>query len=323
MEKDQTKRYITFAALAILIVLSFMIIRSYIVWLISAFILAYLFHPLNKWLERKMSKTLAATITIIITLLIILLPISAVIAEITSQAYSAIQNPTTSQTLENIASKIIEKYDLDIKAITKKALEVGAKALASITLSAITALLGMFIMIFAMYYMLTEWDVINAKIKKFIPFQNKERLINDIAHSTKKVLHGTVIIAIIEFVIAALGFWLAGSKFFLILATMTALLAFFPGGPGIVWIPVLIIELFQKNYLSAGIILLFGLVISVYIDTIFRARVAGKNARIHPLIAMLGILGGTPIFGIPGIVIGPLFLSYTIEIVEEFLSENK
>ena len=141
MEKDQTKRYITFAALAILIVLSFMIIRSYIVWLISAFILAYLFHPLNKWLERKMSKTLAATITIIITLLIILLPISAVIAEITSQAYSAIQNPTTSQTLENIASKIIEKYDLDIKAITKKSLEVCAKSLASITLSAITALL--------------------------------------------------------------------------------------------------------------------------------------------------------------------------------------
>ncbi|MEK6846719.1 MAG: AI-2E family transporter [Nanoarchaeota archaeon] len=323
MEKDQVKKYITLAALAILIVLSFMIIKSYIVWLISAFILAYLFHPLNKWFERKMSKPLAATITIIITLLIILIPISAVVAEITSQAYNSIQNGVASQTLENIAAKIIEKYNLDIKAITKKALEIGVQALTSITLSALAALLGMFIMIFAMYYMLTEWEIINTKIKKFIPFQNKEHLINEISHSTKKVLHGTVLIAVIEFVVAALGFWLAGSKFFLVLATMTALLAFIPGGPGLVWVPTLIIELLQKNYLSAGIILAFGLVISVYIDTIFRAKVAGKNARIHPLIALLGILGGTPIFGIPGIVIGPLFLSYTIEIVEEFLSENK
>ena len=323
MEKDQTKRYITLAALAILIVLSFMIIRGYIVWLISAFILVYLFHPVNRWLERKMPKALAATTTIIITLLIILIPISAVVAEITSQAYSAIQNPTTSQAIENLASKIIEKYNLDIKAITKKALEVGVQILTSITLSALTALLGMFIMVFAMYYLLTEWDIINAKIKKFIPFQNKERLIKDISDSTKKVLHGTVLIAVIEFVVAALGFWLAGSKFFLVLATATALLAFIPGGPGIVWIPILIIELLQKNFVSAGIILVFGLVISVYIDTIFRAKVAGKNARIHPLIALLGILGGTPIFGIPGIVIGPLFLSYTIEIVEEFLNENK
>src|SRR3989344_8863128 len=156
MEKEQVKRYITLAALAILIIISFMIIKSYVVWLISAFILAYLFHPINKWFERKMSKALAATTTIIITLLIILIPISAVVAEIPSQAYSAIQNPTTSQAIENLASKIIEKYNLDIKAITKKALEVGVQTLTSITLSALTALLGMFIMIFAMYYMLTE-----------------------------------------------------------------------------------------------------------------------------------------------------------------------
>ena len=71
MEKEQVKRYITLAALAILIIISFMIIKSYVVWLISAFILAYLFHPINKWFERKMSKALAATITIIITLLIV------------------------------------------------------------------------------------------------------------------------------------------------------------------------------------------------------------------------------------------------------------
>ena len=176
-------------------------------------------------------------------------------------------------------------------------------------------------MIFAMYYMLTEWSSVGPKIKKYIPFTNKDQLVRDIADATKKVIHGTLFIAIIEFVISSIGFWLAGSNFFLLLATMTALLAFIPGGPGIVWIPAMIIELIQKDYLSAGIILAFGLFISIYIDTILRTKIAGKNARIHPLVALIGILGGTSVFGIPGIIIGPLFLSYTLKILEEIIDE--
>ncbi len=288
----------------------------------SAFILAYLFYPMHKFFEKKTSKKLAAVLTIIIVLFIILLPISAVVAELASQVSSAIQDPITSQTLEKLALKLREKYNMDLNEITKKILEFIVPALTKLTLSALTAIIGMTVMIFAMFYMLTEWESLTLKIKKVIPLRNKERLINNVSLSTKQIMEGTLLIAIIEFALAALGFGLAGSKIFLLLATITALLAFIPGGPGIIWIPFMIIEIFQKDFLGAGIILAFGLIISVYVDTILRAEIAGKNARIHPLLALLGVLGGAPIFGILGIVIGPLFLSYTIEIVKEFIHEE-
>ncbi len=289
----------------------------------SAFILAYLFYPMNKFFERKMSKTLSATLTVIIILLIILLPLSAIVAELASQVSSAIQDPITSKNLENLSAKILEKYNLDLNEIAKRILEFLVPALTKLTLSALTAIVGMTVMVFAMFYMLIEWENLTLKIKRIIPLRNKERLITNLAQSTKQIMEGTVLIAIIEFALAALGFGLAGSKIFLLLATITALLAFMPGGPGMIWIPFMIVELFQKDFLGAGIILAFGLLISVYVDTIFRAEVAGKNARIHPLLALLGVLGGAPLFGILGIVIGPLLLSYTIEIVKEFIHDEE
>ena len=323
MEKEQIKKYLTTAIIVILLFISFTIIKSYIIWLMSAFILTYLFYPMNKFFERKMPKTVSATLTIIIVLLIILLPLSAIIAELTSQISSVIQNPITSQNLKELSAKLLEKYDINIKEITKKILEVIMPALTKLTLSALTALIGMTVMVFAMFYILIEWEKLTLKIKKIIPLRNKERLINHISQSTKQIMEGTVLIAIIEFALAALCFGLAGSNIFLLLAAITAMLAFIPGGPGMVWLPFMIIEIFQKDFLGAGIVLAFGLIISIYVDTIFRAEVAGKNARIHPLLALLGVLGGAPLFGVLGIVIGPLLLAYTIEIVKEFIHEEE
>ena len=72
MQKEHVNKYIPIIILGVLAVISFMIIRPYILALLSAFILAYLVRPLNKKLEKKMSKSLSAILTIIITLLIIL-----------------------------------------------------------------------------------------------------------------------------------------------------------------------------------------------------------------------------------------------------------
>jgi predicted PurR-regulated permease PerM len=100
------------------------------------------------------------------------------------------------------------------------------------------------------------------------------------------------------------------------------LFGFIPGGPSIVWVPTLIVKMVQQEYIDAGIILLFGLFISIYLDTILRTKIAGKESNIHPIVMLLGVMGGTPVLGLAGIIVGPLLLSYTIEILEEILREH-
>ncbi len=267
-----------------------------------------------------MSKSLSAILTIIITLLIIFIPIGWTFTEIATQGYGLVQSGVIGKAIASMQEwRIFENYDLEseISQLAGKSIQT----LTSITFSVIVLIIGLCIMVFAMYYLLIDWDKISNRIQKSLPFSNKEKLSKDIANTTKKIVHGTLFIAIIEFIITAVGFWLAGINFFIVLAALTAILAFIPGGPGAVWIPVFILQIINQNYVSAVIVLITGLIISIYVDTILRAKVAGKDARIHPLIALVGILGGTSVFGILGIIIGPLFLSYTIQIIEEVLAE--
>ncbi|MBM3206973.1 MAG: AI-2E family transporter, partial [Candidatus Staskawiczbacteria bacterium] len=161
-----------------------------------------------------------------------------------------------------------------------------------------------------------------SRIRNYVPFEKKDKVIKDMSNTTKKIVKGTLFLAFIQSLVAALGFWLAGIDFYLILAALIGLFAFIPGGPAIVWAPTLIIKIIQQDYISAGIILVFGLFISIYLDTILRTKVAGKDSGIHPAIMLLGVMGGVPLLGLTGIVVGPLLLSYTLEILEEVLSEH-
>lgn len=323
MEKGFVHKYLALGAIISLMIISFLIVKSYIIALIGAFILAYLFRPWSKWIELRTSKSFAAIITIALAVLIILIPIVSVVTGLISQTYDAVQSGTVDRLIEKISKlEIIGKQSFNIKTITENFLEFGTNSLIGITFSITEFIISLSVLIFAMYYLLTEWDSICAKIKKYIPLEKKERLINNISESTKHIIRGTLMIALIEFLIATIGFWLAGNSFFLILAALIAIFTFIPGGPAIVWVPVMIFEIINKNYLDAGIILAFGLILSIYVETIFRAKVFGRNAKIHPLIAILGVLGGTTIFGISGLVIGPLFLSYTLKILEEIIGEN-
>src|SRR3989344_414004 len=256
-----------------------------------------------------------------IIILLALVTISLFI--IKSQISQAIQSGAISGLVTKIESiEIIKKYGLNLTDLTNKFAEIGVKTLSEITISVATSIVTLFVMGFTIYYLLLNWPIMRTQIKKYIPFNNKDKLISDIAGTTKKIVHGTLLIAIIESIIAGIGFKLAGIDFYLILATLIGLFAFIPGGPGIVWIPALIIKALQGNYFQAGIILAFGLFISLYLDVILRTRIAGKDSRVHPVIVLLGILGGTPIMGIAGIVVGPLLLSYTLEILEEVLNEH-
>jgi predicted PurR-regulated permease PerM len=99
--------------------------------------------------------------------------------------------------------------------------------------------------------------------------------------------------------------------------------AFIPGiGPAMIWVPTFIIQLISGEYFSAITILITGLVISIVIETLLFSKILGDKASIHPLMILIGILGGIPLFGIFGFIIGPLVLAYTVKILEQSLKSK-
>jgi predicted PurR-regulated permease PerM len=317
VQSNSIKKYALWSVIAILVILSFFIIRDYIIPLISAFILAYLAKPLYSWFNKKFSNQISAAFCIVIIILVIVIPLTLLIGSLANIASQSI----SIEGLSNIESKISSLpllKNIDVTVLNEKLTSVLISIVTS-TLRQIPSLaLTLLITLLGVYFILLNWPMLAANLKKYLPFKDKTRIASEIGAATHNIIYGYLLIAIIEFIIAAVGFSISGVSYALIYATIIAIFAFVPGvGPGAVWILLAIFHLFSQDYTAAIGIIITGLVISFGVDTFLVVKVVGSKSRIHPLILLVGILGGVPLFGIFGFIIGPLVLVYTIKLIEE------
>jgi predicted PurR-regulated permease PerM len=323
IQKEELKKYLPLAIIAVLVVISFLIIKDYIIPIITAFILSYLILPVHKKLSKKIPEKLSAIISILIILLIILVPLTGMISGVISHSYELLSSDTFNNFLNKISeSPLIDKWGIDVQEITNKSIQLIISLLTDLATSIASALLALLIMTISMFYFLTDWDKLSKSAIKYFPFKNKNKVAKDISKITKNLIYGTFLIALIEFVIASIGFGIAGIGPFFLLAIITGLFAFIPAlGPTIVWVPTFIVLLIQNNIFASTIVLITGLIMSLYVDTILRAKITGKKTGIHPIIILVGIIGGVTVLGIAGFIIGPLILSYTIKLLEDLAED--
>ncbi|MEK6850713.1 MAG: AI-2E family transporter [Nanoarchaeota archaeon] len=318
---QEVRKYIFWVILVLLFVLSFWVIKPFITALISAFILAYLIEPLHKKISLKLNNKFSAIVCVIIILGIIIIPLLIVTGAIINQISFS----------ENINFNSISKHisafsflnNLDLNSLKTKALSILLSLITSIISYLPYLIISILITLLGTYYILINWNFLSSTLEALLPFKNKKAMRKEISGITQNIVHGYLLIAILEFIVAAIGFYIAGTKAFILLACLIALFAFIPGiGPGMVWIPTLIYYIFNQNYFSAAIVLITGLTISILIETILLGKIIGKKSNISPFIFLLGVLGGVPIFGIFGFIIGPLILVYSIKIIQKTITDK-
>ena len=313
-EAHLQKKYIFWIIIAALVVLSFIIIKPFIIALVSAFILAYLTKPAFNYLTPKLGKTLSASLCIILVVLIIIFPLAIVIGGIINQASVSIKVETLKNIFKSISSfPLLEKFNIDIQTLTEKGLSLAFAAITKSVSYIPSLVLTLFVTLFGMYYILINWDYLATHLEEYIPFENKKRIRKEMAKITNTLIYGTLLIALIELIVAINGFLISGVGAYLVLSILVFFFAFIPGvGPAAIWVPTAIYYLFTRSYITATGVIITGLILSIYVDTLLRVKLLGSKTKINPLIMLVGILGGIALFGIFGFVIGPLILIYTI-----------
>ncbi len=316
------RKYFFWAIIAILIILSYLMLKPYLVYIISSFILAYLAKPLYDYIEKRIGKVSAGLICVFLVALIVLVPTIIVIAGITEQAANLLNR----ENLQELVAKLSSLPYLDninVEDLIQRLVGILVSLLTQAISHLPTLALGILITFFGMYYTLTNWDYLRSKLRDYIPVDEKDKTINDISKATNGIIYGTLIIGVIQFTIAAVTFYLIGVKYYLVLSTIIFFTALIPGvGPGAVWVPMVIYYFITNRYFMAGAILFVGLVlISILSDNILRAKILQKTSKINPFIMLVGIIGGVSVFGIFGFIIGPLVLVYTIELLESILEK--
>lgn len=315
-------KYVLLGIVVLLIFISYQIIAPYLIVLISAFVFAYLCKPVFNFLNQKLGKNISAIVCLVLILAAIIVPAYFAISALASQASDTIKNEDIVAMVEKIATlPILDKININwANAVDRVGLFIFS-IVGTVATRLPSILLSGLVFLFSFFYILVGWDSLTKRLKNFIPFKDKERIVQKIDHSTHGIIFGYLLIAILDFVIAAIGLRIAGVDFYLLLSFLIAIFVFIPGlGPSLVCVPLLAYYSIVANWYSFIIVLIVWAIVALFIETFLTSKVLAGRAKISPVIMLVGILGGTSLFGLFGFIIGPLVLVYTIKLVEELMN---
>src|SRR5438128_2511109 len=187
--------------------------------------------------------------------------------------------------------------------------------------------LNLTISLFGLFYLLLRPEQTWEAVRPYIPFsaKNAEKLRQRFRDVTTSTIIGTGLTAAVQGLLVGVGFWIVHLPNAVFWGVVTMVFAILPVvGSGLVWGPGAIALLLDHRPGAALLLALIGIVVVGNVDYLIRPMVFRRWAHIHPLVTLVGALAGVPYFGLLGLLIGPLALSYLFELIkmyrEEYLS---
>ena len=331
-------------ALLVIVVLTAAIVYAifpYINYFFGAFILYIIFESLYHFFTKRirLNKQIAAVLVIIISLFVVLIPLyfllNIIIGEIQQLLLNQASIIASIQSSGQSLNVYLIKLDIPVAdlqtTLQQRLMDVGSQAFnytSRFIFGSLQSLseqvIGLFIMYFLLYYLLTEENSdFVRRVYAAVPFnaENTVTLVEEFRRIVRTTLISTGAIALFQGVILTITFLIFGIRGAFLWGALAAMFSFLPvlGAP-LIWVPAAIIQLLLKDYTAGIAIIAVGLFISL-IDNFLRPVIQNRVGELHPLLSLLGIVIGVPLFGLIGIVIGPLLLSYFVLTVDMFSRE--
>lgn len=293
-----------------------------------------LYHRLLLFVKGR--ENFASLLTILLLVCLLLLPLAALLGVVVTQAIHVSQtvSPWVQQFIDQptIVTDLLHRipyYEQLLPhrdmILQKTGILVGntstllIDSLSSITKVTLNAVIMSIIMLYTMFYFLVDGKTLLYKILYYIPLENKDeqQLLQRFTSVARATIKGTLIIGIIQGTLCGLGFALAGIPSPVFWGCLMAVLSIVPSvGTAIVWGPALVILLLSKDISGAIIVGIFCGLIAANADNLIRPRLVGKDTEMHDLFILFSTFGGISMFGIIGIIVGPIIAALFVSIWE-------
>ncbi len=194
-----------------------------------------------------------------------------------------------------------------------KRLARGRSALAAV----LTILFILVIVVFPLFFFLRDGDEMIRAFMYILPLGDvREReLMAQFAGVSRATIKGVLVVGVVQGAVGGLFFFFLGIGAPVFWGMIMAVLSFLPAiGPAVVWLPAAIILMVAGNVGKGIVLLIGGILIISLIDNILRPILVGRDTRMPDFLVLLSTIGGLAVFGISGVVIGPiiaaLFLTF-------------
>jgi predicted PurR-regulated permease PerM len=309
----------------------FIIFRPFLATLILGMIFVMFMFPINKRLKKYVpNDIIRSTLMTILTLVILIIPLSFITITVTDEArsvYTAASNLDLTEINQYVESTTGWTIDLEsqIIPIIGDIRDFLRSSVTNIVTLASVLFIKLFVLLFVLYYGFKEGEKLVKKIADFLPFKKShtKELIESIKNVIFAVLYGQFLVAVIQGVVGGLAFWIFGLPNPIFWGMIMAVLSFIPLlGPPLIWGPAAIMLFYQGQIVQSIGLLLVGSVIIMNIDNVLKPKIIGDRLGLHPLIILLGILGGIMAFGIIGFILGPILLALSLILIKFFNEEH-
>lgn len=315
--------------------LVFAVVRPFLQVLVLGFILAVLFRPVFHHFHKHMqARGLAALATIASILLLALVPLALISLLVFNEAvgfYDSFSRGEVvfdqTQLIASLPAHLQSFVVTGLQDLSTFASKLSANALqtfGSLLSNVATFALSFFLTLFTTYYMLKDGHVFEQALIDISPIEDAQEqiLFTKVATAVTGVVKGSFLTALIQGIVATIGFLIFGLENPFLWGVCTAIAALVPTvGTSLVLIPA-VVYLFIIGHTPQAIgLLVWGAFAVGLIDNIVGPRMLGRATQVHPLLMLLAVLGGVSVFGFLGVLLGPIIMAVFVAMVEMYRTE--
>lgn len=344
----QSRPLLIFAFFLTLLALSILLL-GWLLWpflstLILAFVVAGLFNPLYRWLARHMKPQLASFLSCLVIFLVLFVPVSIFVGILATEAINFIKMAqdtdmsrevlallSSSEWLDR-ASGFFERYGI---AITPREITDGLTTLAkfvgkylldqatAVTGNILAFVMNFFFMLLIIYFFFID----GVRLRTFImdlsplPDDQDDKIIDKFRDMSGAILFGNGLGGLVQGVFGGVVFAIFGIPQAFLWGVIMGMLAFLPiVGIGAVFVPAAVILYLEGRVGAAVFFVASYAVVSPVVESILKPKLVGDRVKMHPLLVFLSIIGGLKLFGILGVIYGPLVVTTFLTLTDIYHS---
>jgi predicted PurR-regulated permease PerM len=341
--KFQTRFLALLFATAVALYLCWLMLQPFVNVLAWAAVLVISFYPIHRRLVARTGRpATSAILSSLIVIVVILIPLTLITFAVINQMAGVLQNlQASAATLLNPNSPVTGRFigwlgqyvnveQLSSQEFLVDRLKGLGGTIAGRTLGFVGGVVGVvvqvFFVIFTMYYFFRDGDKILRALPEMLPLERTES--EEIFTRTRDVigasLYGVLVIAIIQGALGGLAFWVLRLPSAIVWAVIMTFLSMIPmAGAFIVWVPAAIYLAVTGHWVKALILVAWGLFVIGTIDNFLRPKLVGERTKLHELFIFFSVLGGLEVFGVLGIVLGPVVVAITLALLDVFRKADR
>ena len=294
--------------------------------LLGAVVLCVVATPAYRALAPRVGERTSALLVVIAAAILIALPVGFLAAAMIQEAPAALQRMLASDTFARIA--LLRVGDVEIGALLRDAgrslVAWGSGRALSAAAGVTQVILNLFLALLGLYYLLPTAPALWRKMSRLIPFSPSgvSELAERFKSTTQAGLLGIAATSVAQGLTVGLAFTAVGLSNPLFWGVVTGAVSILPVfGSALVWGPGVAVLFAERRYGAAATLAAIGVVVCSNVDNVIRPIIYRRVSGLHPMTSLVGAFAGVQLFGLIGVLLGPLALTYCVELYHLYDAE--